>query len=241
MRQDENYFIFDGRKCSEFGVYCSGGGTYVSPSRSIETIDIPGRNGDIHIDKGKYENVTVSYSCWIHRDADKGKLDGFRAWLHSKKGYKRLEDPYHPEEFRFAAYDSNLDPDMGVLNRTAKFDVEFNCKPQRFLKSGEIVSAVTSGTEIRNPTFYDALPIIRVYGNGTLTVGTETISIASNGNEYIDIDSDAMDCFCGTVNCNPYVTMTEYEYPSLKAREKTKVSFTDGITKVLVKPRFWTI
>lgn len=241
MRQDENFFVFDGKKCSEFGVYCSGGGTYGSPSRSVEEIDIPGRNGTVHIDKGNFENITVKYECWISRDANKEKLDGFRAWLLSKRGYKRLEDPYHPKEFRMASYESNLDPDMGVLNRSAKFDIEFNCKPQRFLKSGEITSAVASGTEIRNPTLYNALPIIRVYGSGTLTVGDETIEITPSGNEYIDIDSDIMDCFCGTANCNSYVTMSDYNYPSFPAQEKTKISFTDGITKVLVKPRFWTI
>lgn len=241
MRLDENYFLFDGKKSNEFGVYCSGGGTFGSPARSIDEIDIPGRNGTIQVDKGKFENITVTYSCWISKDANKEKLDSFRAWLLSKRGYKRLEDPYHPEEYRMAAYNSNLDPEMGTLNRTAQFDVEFDCKPQRFLKSGDRMREITSGTTIRNPTFYTALPLIRVYGNGTLTVGSETIAIASNSNAYIDIDSDSMDCFCGDVNCNAYVTMSAYDYPALPAAEKTAISFTDGITKVLVKPRFWTI
>lgn len=241
MRQEKNYFRFDGKNSLEFGVHCSGGGTYGSPSRSTEKIDIPGRNGAVYIDNGKFDNITVTYPCWISREANKGKLDAFRAWLMSKKGYKRLEDPYHPEEFRLAAYDSNIDPDMSVMNRVANFDVSFSCKPQRFLKSGDITREITNGTIIYNPTMYDALPLIRVYGSGTLTIGDEIIVIASHSNEYIDIDCDIMDCFCGTANCNPYVTMNKYDYPSIPAEQKTEISFTDGITNVLIVPRFWTI
>ena len=129
---------------------------------------------------------------------------------------------------------------MGVLNRTAKFDVEFNCKPQRFLKSGDMLRKVASGTTIINPTMYDALPLIRVYGSGTLTIGREKIVIASNSNDYVDIDSDIMDCYCGTTNCNSYVTMSAYDYPKFAAADKTEISF-DGIAKVMIKPRFWTI
>jgi phage-related protein len=55
---------------------------------------------------------------------------------------------------------------------------------------------VASGTTIINPTMYDALPLIRVYGSGTLTIGREKIVIASNSNDYVDIDSDIMDCYC---------------------------------------------
>lgn len=241
MRLDENFFLFDGKKSNEFGVYCSGGGTYGSPSRSVDEIDIPGRNGTIQIDKGKFENISVTYSCWIARDANKEKLDAFRAWLLSKRGYKRLEDPYHPDEFRMAAYNSNLDPDMGILNKSAKFDVEFNCKPQRFLKSGDMLREIANNSKIVNPTMYDALPLIRIYGYGTLTVGNETISIASHSNDYIDIDCDIMDCYCGTTNCNSYVSMSEYNYPAFSAEQSTEVSFADTITKVMIKPRFWTI
>lgn len=131
-----HFFTYNGRRSTDYGVTISGGGTYAAPARDMTEVVIPGKNGHMLLDNGRFENITVTYPGWIARGFD-GKIDAFRAFLASDPGYKRLEDTYHPDEFRLAAFRSGFDPDTGPLNRSGRFDVVFDCLPERWLKSGE--------------------------------------------------------------------------------------------------------
>ena len=131
------YFVFNGKKSSDFNVWCSGDGLYRLPDRDVEYIAVPGRNGDLAVDNGRWKNVSVTYSCFIPKN--------FRecyaylvSWLASQKGYGRLEDARHPEFYWLARMDTDVDPKMVVADDSGTFTLTFNCKPQRFLKSGEI-------------------------------------------------------------------------------------------------------
>lgn len=132
-----HFFTYNGRRSTDYGVTISGGGTYAAPARDMTEVVIPGKNGHMLLDNGRFENITVTYPGWIARGFD-GKIDAFRAFLASDPGYKRLEDTYHPGEFRLAAFRSGFDPDTGPLNRSGRFDIVFDCLPERWLKSGEI-------------------------------------------------------------------------------------------------------
>ena len=135
-----NYFIYDGKKSSDFGVYISGSGTYGGPERDMEAVSIPGKNGDLLLDNGRWKNKTLSYPAFIPKTFSRD-IEPFRAWLLSSPGYKRLEDSYHPDEFRKACYRSGLDPKTGVMNFSGEFELAFDVMPPRYLKSGEKYTA----------------------------------------------------------------------------------------------------
>ena len=161
------------------------------------------------------------------------------SFIKSSPGYHRLEDTYHPDEYRLAICTSSLDPE--VINLVAgTFDLEFDCKPQRFLKSGEVQVTYTSNGQILNPTTISSKPLIRVYGYGTLGVGSETLTIASSSLQYIDIDCDLMNCYSGTTNCNKYVSMNSDEFPVLTPGN-TGITLSGNISKVVITPRWWFI
>ena len=75
-------------------------------------------------------------------------------------------------------------------------------------------------------------------GAGKLTIGAYTVDISAI-NEYIDIDSDIMDCYKENDNCNAAVTLAK-GFPVLAAG-KTAVSFSGAITSVEIQGRWWTI
>ena len=131
------YFVFNGKKSSDFGVWCSGDGLYRLPERDVEYIAVPGRNGDLAVDNGRWMNVEVTYSCFIPKHFREHYSD-LVSWLASQKGYGRLEDARHPEFYWLARMDADVDPKMVVADDGGTFTLTFNCKPQRFLKSGEI-------------------------------------------------------------------------------------------------------
>lgn len=230
----EHYLIFNGKSSAEFGVWISGGGTFNAPTRDVDIETIPGRNGALIFDNGRYNNITVTYPAFISRHF-KPRMDAFRAFMASQIGYKRLEDTYHPDEFRLAAFRNGLDVATAVRNLGGNFDLEFDCKPQRYLKSGERFTEFQSGGVIRNVTNFDAYPVIRANGNGTIVLNGTKIQI--NGNSgTIDIDCDLQDAYYGETNKNAFITHT---FPMLSPGNN--ILTYSGVTNVQIMPRWYTL
>lgn len=223
---------------SFYGLYISGSGTFDSPERDVTIISIPGRNGDLVLDNGRFKNVSLQYPAFV-RTGFKEKAAGLRAWLLQSSGYRRLEDTYHPDEFRMARYSGSITFDMRALNTAGECTLTFHCKPQRFLKKGESVREFTAGGNMKNPTRFPAFPQLRIYGNGRLTVGGVRIEVSGNADNYIDIDCEAEDACRGYTNMNSNLTLLDNRFPALPSGE-TQIEFT-GITKVEIKPRWWTV
>lgn len=91
-----------------------------------------------------------------------------------------------------------------------------------------------------NPTLFEARPLIRVYGYGTLTIGDMTVTVALSQYAYIDIDSEMMDCYHEDDNANGYVSFSTGDFPTLPAGT-TALSYTNTITKVEVTPHWWRL
>lgn len=230
-----NSFIFNGKKSSEFGIYISGSGTYKFPERDVQKIEVPGRNGDLIIDNGRFKNITLNYPAFVRQNFKKN-TDAARMWLLQDSAYHRLEDSYHPEQFRLARFVGPIDWSMRFMNLSGECELMFDCKPQRFLKSGEVPIRATSDIKLMNPTVFEAKPLIRVYGeNGTLIVGNNIVRILKI-DEYVDIDSDVENAFKGTVNCNANIRLEDF--PSLCSGE-TGIKIEGNITSIEITPRWW--
>lgn len=234
------YFTFDGKSSRDFNVWISGGNTFNAPNRDTDSISVPGRNGDLHFDNDRFSNIEIVYPAFITRHF-KHNFDAFKDYMLSKRGYKRLEDTYDGEHYRLACYKSGLNPSMTPRNLAGSFEIAFDCDPRRFLKKGERTVSLSSRSRtysFLNPTNFEAYPLFRAYGTGTLTVGGVSISItAADG--YTDIDCDIQEAYKGTVSRNAYLTLTDGKFPTLPAG-KTDISFT-GFSSVDFTPRWWTI
>lgn len=173
-------FTFDGESSGNYGVYITGQAVYNSPKRDVELIEIPGRNGAFVLDNGRFENIEVTYPAGIYAESQEEfaqAISDLRNMLASWKGYCRLTDEYNPEEYRMAVYKSGLDVDPVAFQRAGEFSITFDCKPQRWLTSGETKASVSSGSTVTNPTLFDASPLIEVEGYGNLNFNGHTISI----------------------------------------------------------------
>lgn len=232
------YFVFAGIPSMDFDIWCSGWETLPFPSRDVETVKVPGRNGTLSLDNGRYENVPVRYKCYIQGDFT-GKYRGFLNFLSRNRGYWRLEDTYHPDEYRLGQITAEISPEVSQHLIDGHFTVEFDCKPQRFLKSGERPETLPgSGAAFFNPTQFRALPLIRVYGTGTLTVGGESLRItAADG--YTDLDCDIQEAFKDGMNCNGNLTLITGGFPVLEPGANT-VTYS-GFSGVQIVPRWWTL
>jgi len=244
----EKYFVFNGKASTDFRLICSGGGTYGAPKRVYDTVHIPGRNGSLLIDKGYYEDIEVSYKDvgfipeeWYPFDMDQ-RLAAIREWLFGPIGYKRLEDTWHPDEYRMGYISQSFSPSMLDSLEAGKVDIKFNCKPQRYLKYGEIPVVIEKGLTLFNPTSFAAFPIIMIEGSGTVTIqnedGTFSITVESDAT----VDCDMMNVYHRTENLNSKST---FSLPSgldkMYLGKKNVISYSDSITKLSIIPRWWRL
>lgn len=195
-----NHLTYDGVDSSSFGVFISGEGVFGAPARRGEMISIPGRNGALFMDEGVYENIPGKYPAFIGTKSEvefREKLAAFRNAILSRGNYKRLSDTYHPDEFRLAVYRAGLEVDPEEYNRSGEFELEFDCKPGRYLVSGEESVVFTANGLITNPTLFESSPIIKVTGNGTVAIGDDGAYrfIVSNNPGTITIDSEIMEAY----------------------------------------------
>ena len=253
-----NYLIIDGVSSISFGVFISGNGTFTSPVKKYEEVEIPGRNGKLLMNTEPiFDNVDVTYNSFAFEDSAKDypkvaklysadayyrtfgeQLGALRAFLNSREGYFRLEDSYNPEEYRMAYYAKAFTPTVNRNLKAAEFPLVFTCKPQRFLKTGEMPIDYTSSSTIVNPYLFKSKPLIRAYGTGYFTISGVKVTIkAANG--YTDIDCEAMECYKDTVNCNNNVVLDNGVFPVLKPGDNAITM--SGITKLTITPRWWTI
>ena len=232
-----NHLIYAGKNSADFEVYISGESTFTTPIRDIEVVDVPGRNGTLSIDHGRYANVNIPYPAFIAYDFRRN-YDAFRAFMLSVNGYAELSDSYDEDHYRLARFNAEITPEMTQLNRHGKFTISFDCDPRRFRKDGKRVIEFEDDGAVKNPTLYTALPLIRVYGTGTVTVGGISVQIVT-ADGYTDINSEVQEAYKGSTNCNGNIVLTDGKFPEI-APGVNQIEL-DGITKVEIIPHWWTI
>ena len=175
-------FTFDGINSKDYGVYITGEGVYNAPVRDVEMITIPNRNGSFVLDHGRFENIEVTYPAGMFGATQTDFADGINALrnaLASRKGYVRLEDEYNPNEYRMAVYKSGLEVSPVQYGQAGEFEIVFECKPQRFLKSGESAVSIANNGTITNPTLFESRPTLQIWGYGQANLGDQSVKINS--------------------------------------------------------------
>lgn len=230
-----NFFIYNGIHSSDYGCYIDSWNKDDAPERVVENVAVPGRNGTVTIDGGRYENIVVPYKVFI--DADFAmRIPELKGRLLADSGYHRLEDTIHPEEYRMAKCVSGLSATESQERKKGYFDLKFDCMPQRFLKSGETVVTLSASGKIYNPTQCQAKPLLKIYGTGDVYLNNQKITIRAATN-YTYIDCEIMEAYNGSVNCNANVTLPDELF--LTAGENTIT--LSQVSGVEIKPRWWMI
>lgn len=234
-----NYLLIDGTDSRTFGVYISGSGTFNSPTRALNMIQVPGRNGDLIGPATRLQNGTLTYPAsfiWQNFDAN---LAAFRGFLLSSATYRRIVDTYHPDEYRMGVFRGPLTVTPTKALHAGQFDLSFEVMPQRFLVSGETVITLTGSRLVTNPTLFPSKPLLRVYGAGAIGINSTTITI-SQADVYTDIDCDLGMAYKGAVSKNAYVSLSSVDFPVLRAGSNT-IAIGTGITQVEITPRWWKV
>lgn len=195
-----NWFSFgadsSAPKSSDFGLLVTGTGIFNSPSREFTTYNVSGLNGAVIVDEDRYSNVTINYELQLV-NASIDNLNAIRRWLCTPSGYQRIYDSYDATTYREGVFTGNLQWTMVNLQKHGKCTVQFNCKPQRFLISGdtEVTLSANVHKSWENDTDFKCYPIIEINNvvTGTLSFtatytggGFTIMASALSGTCYID-------------------------------------------------------
>ena len=230
--------IFNNKSSADCRIQVAHPPGYAYPERDYTITHIPGRNGDIIQDNGCYKNVERTYevSFDVPNEDFATYANAVSAWLHSTTGYARLEDSYEPNYYRMATYqESNIFENL--YNQAGTATIVFECKPQRFLKTGDNTITIRNSLTIMNPTGFEAYPLFKVTGtSGVLTVNGNSITFSSI-DDFVMLDCELQDAYKENINKNSTISGT---FPVLKPGSNT-IRWTGGISSVTMKPRWWTI
>lgn len=238
----KNGFTFGMKSTEDFGMVVEHYPLRRAPVRKRTTISVMGRNGDLHIDEGAFENYQQPYECgFCGEKPTPEQAHEISEWLLSSGAYQRLEDTYDPEYFRLATFSGPLDIE-NKLNKLGKCVIYFDCAPQSYLKSGQYPISFESPFPLWNPTLFTALPIIKVYGNGagTVTVGEITVEVKSI-EDHIVLDSELGHAYRQVGDApmeNMNGNISAPVFPQLLPGDNA-ISWTGDITKLEITPRWW--
>lgn len=237
-------FRFNNRYLSEFGCAILEPPIRSFPIKDIEAVEVPGRSGNLIIDKGRYKNITIKYKVatipTMMCEQLEDKLREIKAWILSGT-YGKLIDENFGSGY-YIAYCSNISDPTTSFDGIAEFYITFSCKPLFYLNVGLQTISKEKPADTDNFHFkifnlgtYEALPKIRIYGSGAITILINNLSCKIIGvEEYVDIDSELHECFKGTKN---EIENFSGHFPTIPIGENT--IFIDGeATKIEIIPRW---
>ena len=175
------------------GIYIDTSLMFNKPAKDIETISIPGRDGELVVDYGTFRNFILTVPCFIHGNFDT-VFNRIVNEIGALRGYRRIKIGGDSTHFREGVPLIPQTPTVKRINQDGWFDLSFNCKPFRYLRSGDQITDIEAGAStVSNPTLFDALPLIIISGYGALQINTSTtVEIAQHPSGDIRIDSEKM-------------------------------------------------
>lgn len=170
-------FWFNGVSAEEMGLRIERYPVIHKPRKRLESVTVMGRNGNLHISDGSYESIVIRYECWwknLNANFSTARTaHEIAEWLYNAPVAARLEDTYDSAVFRTATFQGPLDIE-NILDRFGRVTLEFQCRPEAWLKSAENALTFTnSGGLVNNATPFPTKPLVRIVGSvgGLLKIG----------------------------------------------------------------------
>lgn len=231
--------IINGTSTRLFKIFVLDADVSKGVEKDYSVVEVAGRNGDLHFDMGRYRNIRITYKCFADADA-KNRINEFNSFLLSQGGYARIEDSFNPDIYREGEFIGGLEPKFGVFHKSGIFDLEFDCKPQKWLKSGENAVLFTETGTIENKSRFASLPRVKISGTGLITIGHIPVTVLENTQNDMIIDSGLQDVYGEQtlLNYNDKVQMPN-GFPKLESGTNGIV-MASGMTAEII-PRWWTV
>ena len=222
-----NSFIWKNQDSYEdYGIVINKLPSLIKAERNVDEIPIQGRDGDVTIDYKTYKPVIYTLECTV---LDEDKMESIKSWL---DGFGDLIFSWRSDKYYKAKMINKIDISES-MDSLGEFPLLFKCQPHAYSLGNEIITLTATGT-IYNSGSAIALPIIKLFGTGslTLTINGNIVNL-TNVVDYVTIDSNLQESFKDLVYKNHLMSG---DFPEF-TKGNNVISFT-GATKIEVTPNW---
>lgn len=231
----QNWFSWNGVRCTEYGIYVTELPPPTIPAERVTFTDVPGRSGSLTTLEGDYvyDDLVLTVTCVI---SDPIRIPEIAGWLQGAGTVtfaNRDGGFYHARVINQIPFEKIL---RGNPHRT--FAINFRCKPFWYAEDPQDILFMTSmgntGT-VTNPSSIPSEPIITLTGTGeiTLIVGMSIVEL-SDLNGSITIDSTLQEAYNGAYSMNSHMNG---DFPVLLPGVNM-VSWTGNVSAIKVEPNW---
>ncbi len=237
------YFMYKGKRSSDFGLRIYNEMVYVSPEADIEFVPVIGRDGELAIDNKRFESGRLEFPVKLEltNQTVAEATHDISNWLKNDINWHKLYYSEMPEYVFEAMFFESFNVNRTLKNR-GKTVLNFKLKPKKYLIDGENIQ-LEMGTTLFNPEGKSATPLIHVEGSGN-------INFQNNGEDWlmlkdvvdeITIDSEMMSVYKGeSPEFYKMIGTLDPLFPEL-APGKNKITWSGNVNKVTVRPRWEAI
>lgn len=209
----------------------------ISPEYDLTLEEVPGVDGDVPIDNKRYKGVSRGIPVYVEPGRNLNQVaDDVSNWLKTDVGWHELtfsdNAGYVYNVIHYEQYDIQR-----LILQYAKAIIPFRFKPYKFYVSGLEEIPLTNGQTINNIGSRPARPLLKVTGNGdmTITIGGQKLELQGVDNGII-IDVLAK----VAVNINGRIPdwdkVYTYPFPTIPVGQST-ISWT-GTATITMIPRW---
>ena len=232
-------FTFNGVSSTTHGLRVTSDYVINSTGNDVETVSVPGRDGDLLISKNRLKSVTLELPCTVLSNrnlTDAGSE--ISNWL-NVDGYKDLTLSWDPDFIYRSTFIETFEL-AGLMRQFGKVKLNFLTYPVKFYKQGRTTQTLSNGATVNGIGNVNAKPIITLVGSGdcTLTINGRKTKLKAVQNT-ITLDMQARQVFSGNLPAwDKVVRAPQYQMPYLDAG-RNLISW-DGDFTVKMAP-YWGV
>ena len=184
---------FNGITDMESGVLAVRRPSIPAPVKVYEEIIIPGRDGALYVDQGRYEPIVIPVEFnFMSRPSEWGnRYREAQKWLSGSGELTFSDDQYH----FYRVYYAEITDTERTSRRIGTFTAEFHCDPYAYLISGkeemEKSAVEYNPYEICHPTYI-------ITGEGMCGLAVNGKSMTANISGSLSIDTENMEAVNGS-------------------------------------------
>lgn len=211
-------FTFNGVSSATHGLRVTSDYVINSTGNDVETVAVPGRDGDLLISKNRLKSVTLELPCTVlsnRKLTDAGSE--ISNWL-NVDGYKDLTLSWDPDFIYRSAFIETFEI-AGLMRQFGKVKLNFLTYPVKFYKQGRTAQTISNGATVNGIGNVNAKPIITLVGSGdcTLTINGRKTKLKAVQNR-ITLDMQANQVYSGNLQAwDKVVRSPQFQMPYLDA------------------------
>lgn len=233
------YFTFNGVSSTTHGLRVTSDYVINSTGNDVETVAVPGRDGDLLISKNRLKSVTLELPCTVlsnRKLTDAGSE--ISNWL-NVDGYRDMTLSWDNDYIYRVAFIETFEI-ASIMRQFGTIKLNFLAQPVKYFKDSVQRQNLSNGLALNGKGNVKAKPIIKLTGNGEtiLTInGRKTKLKDIQGNIVLDMQSNQV--YSGNLSAwNKVVRSPEFVMPYLDAG-RNLISWTGNFT-VEITP-YWGV